>query len=333
MSKTRPLSHITGDEAIDIVKSILPKEWVCRNLTPDYGLDLLIELFGCIDSEKQSYETLGEFLFVQVKGTQHLEKRKIKVHPVYNVAKQKWQENKEEFIEIETTSYQLDIQLIETVRAIGTSVSVLLFVVDTTNKKLYFICLNDYIDKYLIPKNPNYKNQKTVTIIIPLDNYIDNTFNGLVPLRLYSKRSKLYSAFTLFRYQLKELKREISMPEIAFLSGFPTEGKELEHITKELSEYIMFFANQLLDLDIWNIGDNLFALGLAKNRLDKLINQIKDAKINDYHILVSLALGLWEQLDNLSSIYEEVCREWFLPKFIGQLGSYDNQPDVKKKFA
>jgi hypothetical protein len=37
------------------------------------------------------------------------------------------------------------------------------------------------------------------------------------------------------------------------------------------------------------------------------------------------------QLDNLSNVYEEICRECFLPKFIGQLGSYPDAPEIVKK--
>ena len=44
MSKKRPVSHITGDKGIDIVKSVLPSEWVIRTLTPDYGIDLLMRI-------------------------------------------------------------------------------------------------------------------------------------------------------------------------------------------------------------------------------------------------------------------------------------------------
>ncbi len=329
MSKKRPISHIIGDNAIEKVKSFLPAEWVIRTITPDYGIDLLIELFGFLDEDKVMSETLGEFLFVQVTGTAELEQKTIRIYPVHNVAKANWKENKDEYIEIQVINYTIDTSLLNTVKRVGTSVCVMLFVVDTKQNELFAICLNDLIDKYIQPKNPNYRNQDTVTIPIPTDNKIDGSFESLVPLRLYAKRSKLYSAFSTIRYQLKELKREISQPEIAFLSGTPNEGKELEFVTKELSNFILFFADQLLQLDIWKIGDHLFALGRCKLNLDKLVANIKEGKLNNYHALIIASIQVWEQLDNLSSIYEEVCREWFLPKFIGQLGSYPNIAEIK----
>lgn len=331
MSKKRPVSHITGDKGIDIVKSVLPSEWVIRTLTPDYGIDLLVELFDFVDDKKKVCETLGEFLYLQVKGTENLERRKLRVHPVYNVAKSEWDENKDEFMDIDIVSFPIDTSLLETVKRVGTSVCVLLFVVDTTTKEVFSICLSDVLDKYIQPQKPDYKKQDSVTIHIPIDNKVDGTFYSLVPIRMYGKRSKLYSAFSFFRYQLKELRREISQPEIAFLNSNPESGKELDFVTNKLSEFVLFFAEQVLELDIWSIGDHLLALGLCKLNLDSLIADIKTGKLNNYHVLIMRSIHVWEQLDNMGSIYEEICREWFLPKFIGQLSSYPNSPEIKTK--
>lgn len=329
MSKKRPISHITGDKAIEIIKAILPKEWVIRTITPDYGIDLLIELFDFVDASNEVSETLGEFLFVQVKGTTRLERKNIRIHPVYNVAKAKWKENEKEYMEVEVVNYSIDTSLLDTVRRVGTSVCVMLFVVDVDENVIFSICLNDLIDKYLQPKNPQYRTQRTVTIPIPTDNKIDGSFESLVPLRLYAKRSKLYSAFTIIRYQLKEIKREISQPDISFLDENADKDQLLEHVTRQLSELVLFFADQLLQLDIWQISDHLLALDMCKINLNAVVTVIKNGKVNDYHTLIAGTMQVWQQLDNLSSIYEEICREWFLPKFIGQLGSYPDSPEVK----
>lgn len=350
MSKKRPISHITGDKAIDVIKSLLPSEWVIRSMLPDYGIDLLIELFDYIDKDETICETLGEFLFVQVKGTSNVQKKTIKVHPVYNVAKSEWKENKDEFIEIDVVSYSIDTALLDTVKRVGVSVCVMLFLVDTKNTELYSICLNDALDKYIKPKNPKYSEQKFVTIDIPIDNKIDGTYKSLVPLRLYGKRSKLYSAFSTIRYQLNELTHEIHNPEMAYLHEIPEPGKSLEFVKQKLADYILFFADQLLQLDIWNIGNHLFALGMCKDSLDNLVSQIKEGKWNGHflttllmykkmgydddmsnlQVLSNATLSVWNQLDNMNNVYEEICREWFLPKFIGQLGSYPHSPKIKK---
>ena len=44
-SKRKTDSHIIGEQAVKFVKSLLPTEWTARELVPDYGIDLEIELF------------------------------------------------------------------------------------------------------------------------------------------------------------------------------------------------------------------------------------------------------------------------------------------------
>jgi len=62
--KRRPIQHIMEDESYKIIKDALPKHWVVRDFNrPDYGIDIVIELFEFV--EKEMTETLREFIFVQ----------------------------------------------------------------------------------------------------------------------------------------------------------------------------------------------------------------------------------------------------------------------------
>ena len=67
--KVRSTSHLIDQDAILTIKKKLPKEWVVRELTPDYGIDLDVELF---EKENGKIVTLGERLYIQVKGTTKL---------------------------------------------------------------------------------------------------------------------------------------------------------------------------------------------------------------------------------------------------------------------
>jgi hypothetical protein len=94
-----------------------------------------------------------------------------------------------------------------TVQFIGIAIPVLLILVDTNTQRAYFVCLNDYIDKVLILDGPDCPLKGTKTIYIPISNKILDEDDALVGLRAYGKRSKMYSAFALFNYQLKEICR------------------------------------------------------------------------------------------------------------------------------
>lgn len=75
--KQRVFQHIMEDESFQIIKKLIPKEWVIREFNrPDYGIDLVIELFDKVD--EQISETLGEFIYVQVKSVKQIEIKKRK---------------------------------------------------------------------------------------------------------------------------------------------------------------------------------------------------------------------------------------------------------------
>ena len=62
----RPRNHIIEDESEEILKKILPPEWVLRKLSPDYGIDYLVEVF-------ENNESTGTHFFIQLKGTDDIE--------------------------------------------------------------------------------------------------------------------------------------------------------------------------------------------------------------------------------------------------------------------
>lgn len=73
------------------------------------------------------------------------------------------------------------------------SILVFLFVIDVIELKIYFICLNDYIDKIIIFYEFNYMNKKIKVIYIFISNIIDD--KGIEILKFYVKRLKLYFFF------------------------------------------------------------------------------------------------------------------------------------------
>lgn len=51
---------------------------------------------------------------------------------------------------------ELEVGELMTVEAMGNAVPVLLCVADMADKTVYYVCLNDYISKVLLPNKPNY---------------------------------------------------------------------------------------------------------------------------------------------------------------------------------
>ena len=87
-SKRKPEAHIIGEEAVRIIRDLLPAHWTVREYHPDYGIDLDVELFDESGKDKNGnsfYDTFGEHVFLQVKVCIVMEASQFKVTYRINV--------------------------------------------------------------------------------------------------------------------------------------------------------------------------------------------------------------------------------------------------------
>lgn len=326
--KRRVFQHIMEDESYQIIKRNIPKEWVIREFNrPDYGIDIVIELFDKIDDEIS--ETLGEFIYVQVKSVKTLTVASEKIYNVENVAKGIWKEDKSEYIKLDVIKYVFDTDSVYTIQSLGGSVSVLLFVVDISTEDVYFICLNDYIDKIILPKNPDYSNQSSHTITIPTLNKLQNTDISNNALKFYGKRAKLLSAFSKFSYQKNEIAHVLGFKFFPIWTYRDELEKNKEYPIDEIATMLLYFITQIEDLDIWT-HSGWAVLPEAKKDLMK-IKLALQGNNGDWESLKEKIIVLWHQLTNLGTMYEDICREWFLPKTISLMTSYPSLPEIIKE--
>lgn len=317
--KKRNIQHIIGDEGVRILKSLLPHGWVPRDYSNDYGIDLGVELFE--ECGEEFYITQGEHLFFQVKATTSLNKGKIKIYNRYNVEKTN-DEDRNHYVIREVVKYSIDTNLISTVEKMGTAIPVLLAVVDVGNKKVYFVCLNDYIEKIIYPTEVDLSQKKKLTINIPIENCINDKY-GRELLEWYGKRAKLYALFNKVHYQVSEQENLIGT---------------------EYYNQSIFFLSRLYKLDVWSACryfselndvkldmDCFFERGLIPQQekvLQSMIDKGEDVDspiwnnslcLEDVSFRVcckytSLSI-IWQRLDNLSRIFEEDNKEFYLPSF------------------
>ena len=286
------------------MRSLFPKEWVIREYTADYGIDLDVELFEeCNDGV---YITKGEHILFQVKTTNDIEVKDLKVYS---------KTNSDNCI-FKVVKYPLDTALLATVEKMGSAVPVLLCLVDNVEREGYFVCLNDYIDKILISQKPDYDRQGTVTINIPIENRISS---GTVAIEWYGKRAKLYSFFNLVNCQNRDL---------------------LYTSDCNLEQMVEIFLNRICRLDIWSDQ----RLKLFKEQIDYYIEHhstkqadiiINDAiergenvdepiwegtycmgEVSFRHVTQIQELHrLWDQMCIISDMYETDYREAYLPTY------------------
>lgn len=318
--KQRSKSQIIGDRAVEILKNLFPIEWVIREFTPDYGIDLAVELF---EEYKNNYITTGEHVYFQVKGTEKLNKGKLKIYERMNVEKSYME--KDFYKEIEVVKFSIDTALLGTVEKMGSAVPVLLVIVDVIDSTVYFVCLNDYIEKIVIPSNPNYLLQDTLLINIPISNIIKSG-EDCSPIRWYAKRAKLFALFSKVNYQNHEL---------------------LYFSDETLTTDILHFAKIIRRFDAWSASKYFLPLKDVQDELDYFLkkgttpmaeqsikyfreqgeNVYEQCWETNYCFNKELSLiesenathlrSLWGRICNCGFILEDLAKEWFLPTFAG----------------
>lgn len=313
-TKRRQANHIRGARGIDIVRKLLPVEWVVRELTPDYGLDLHVEVFNVAPDDPLSADTLGEHFFAQVKTVDSFDIKTVKVAGRKNVSKHPLGSPDGDPSLIPVISCVLDVAEIRTIEEMGTAVPVLLVVVDRSAKEARYICLNDWVGKVLLPSNPDYERQGTVTVHVPAWNVFDSGDLSFASIWLLARRSKFYAAFASFSYQFHELERAISLADYAASSGFGWNEAVREEGVLEMLDV---FLRSSLRLGIWSAtgGGSWRPLEDVHADLMDIDRRLRDGASDDVQAaqIAWSSLEAFRRADNLSRMYEELCREWGLP--------------------
>src|SRR4051812_31869986 len=210
-AKRRTEQHMIDEEGQKLLRSAIPREWVLREYRPDYGLDFALELFKATNRDidnGSAFETLGEHIFIQLKSCRRSQRSTIKLYGRYNVEKGNERINKDDFVgNMRVATFSLESSELVTIERMGAAVPVLLIIADLEAGKCFFIGLNDYIDKILVPRYHDYRATSKRVIHVPILNEVSDPIVGHTALRWYGKRPKLYAAFQKFVLQEIELRR------------------------------------------------------------------------------------------------------------------------------
>lgn len=309
--------HLIDRDGETLLRQKLPRHWILRAYRPDYGLDFTIETFKtgeATDGKPTTYETLGEHVFVQLKSVAQPTSLPLTIYGRQNVEKGPEQLNrKDKVADVDTYRIQLETSELVTVERMGIGVPVLLVIADLAAQRCSFVCLNDYIDKILVPRHADYRVKGSRTIHVPVRNEIGSEM-GQIALRWYAKRPKLLAAFQRFTYQFSELLR---------IESGDWRG---------LADY---FARRIALYDFWDDVEMCFPIAYDAAALKRfletgqpgLITRVgapvegPDEAERQAYLDKMDVFELWRLLSLLPKTYEDVWREWFLPTSLGELTS------------
>lgn len=319
VGKKRSEQHLIDQDGISLLRSKLPRHWILREYRPDYGLDFTIETFKTGHASdkaqnRQTYETLGEHVFIQLKSIQNPTVYPFEIFGRGNVEKAREKLNRNDKIaDIDTYRFQLEMSELITVERMGIGVPVLLVIADLSRERCSFVCLNDYIDKILIPRHDDYRTSASRTIHVPTWTEIGSE-PGVMGLRWYAKRAKLLAAFQRFTFQYSELQ-------------WKDNGD-----WRTLARY---FGERIIGYDFWDDTEMCAPIAYHAAGLRRFLATGQPSYFNmpnelpehfdreEYaeHIKKADVFELWRLLALLPKTYEDVWREWFLPTSLGHLSS------------
>lgn len=141
----RPRQHEIDEDAQTILRVALPKAWVCEEYDEDYAKDFSIELV-------EEGDLTGKVFIIQLKGKERLRMPKTGSHISHS-------------LETRYVRYYADkIEL-----------PVFVVVADIANRRAYWLFIQQFVDEELTPKNSRWREQKSITLSIPIENEISDT--------------------------------------------------------------------------------------------------------------------------------------------------------------
>ena len=237
-----------------------------------------------------------------------------------------------------------------TVQSFGVGVPILLLLVTLDTDTVYFVCLNDLVDKCILHEDREFVSKTTKTLHIPATNVVSQDKDALVPLRFFAKRQKLYAAFAKFTYQHHHVAELIDCHNVRrdIIRVLSTLERDDQNILVDLPpnplDTIRHFLTIIKLYDFWTTTDMWQPIRSAHEvilDLDRLLKLfLETGKTNEddttfdtgsdhkVFLLESRIPMAWNLLVNLNNIFEEICREWYLPTVLGYLAASPQKSDV-----
>lgn len=161
----RPKAHILEEESRRSLRNSLPSEWEIIDLIPDYGLDIEITL-------TENEEVTNNVIKVQIKATENTVNSRKRLSFRIETKYLKYYE-----------SYPLPVFIFFYYKSVDS---------------FYYIFAQDYINKQLSSMHPNWRKQKTTSILLSpnlkLDNNVDTLKSRFIESCFYVKQHLINNA-------------------------------------------------------------------------------------------------------------------------------------------
>lgn len=228
----RPRSHVIEDESEEILKLFLPREWIIRKIPKDYGVDYEVEIV-------ENGVVTGKRFWLQLKGTESIT---IRHTPFSNL----------DMTPKQYVAFQADTKLLK--YSLRCDFPLLLGVVDVQQKQGFWLPLRDEIEANLEPRNPDWREQKTAMVRIPVQNSFSRAKESdYYGFRWYSMDLARMRALAILHHYYHELEYKLPME-----LSMEIDEEELIDILTTTKSYIKMALN--LDCLFGTNGIDIFII-------------------------------------------------------------------------
>lgn len=197
-------THRIDTKAVRTIFTHLNENWLVRSLEErDYGIDLQLERFDSDDAT-------GDFIFVQVKGTDSAFGEKVKLSG----------------FPVDTINYALMFD-----------VPFFLFHTSNASKQTKFVWLQKYVEARLEKDNSKWKLQDSVTIYFPEENDLESNDSKITEIIKRDKLRKVGVKFLASYESLKLHSRSVIDGEVDVASGCAIEARKLHKLSSFIAEH------------------------------------------------------------------------------------------------
>ncbi|WP_345721919.1 hypothetical protein [Herpetosiphon gulosus] len=305
-------------EIVAMVRQALPHTWQISEYLPQLGLHINIEIAGVAINQAEIQPWIGEELLCYLDWTTPIEPQVLEIPPPHHPIMRNLEPN-----QLEVLPMNIPTSLLKIIHSLGASRPVLALLIDQQTKNVFWVCLNDYIDKINLPsQNGQFNDATYTTIFIPAKNRLGNNDLTIDILGFYAKRPKLLAAFSAFRAQKARLD---SLKDTELINQARIFARINIHYdfwqTCRLWKPIIQLYHKFVHLaDHGFVDPKMHKKAQKHEHYDEPIWESKWAEkpVNLVDsITYSDIIFCWLDMEQLAVSYEMHCRSWFLPTFSG----------------
>lgn len=207
MEMRRPRQHVMEDEAEQIIRELLPSEWILRKVDKDYGIDYEIEL---VDEQIVS----GDRIWVQSKAKERCQ-----------IRTQDFPQRDTEPLQMEYISFSLEVR--ELKYAVRCGFPLLLFVADLERRDVFWVPLRHEVEVNIDPARPNWKDRRNTTVRVPVRHSLQSAASeDYFGLRWFAKEPARFMAFARLNRIYRNLRYRAILSGYSIGDGWIDYGQE-----------------------------------------------------------------------------------------------------------